>query len=165
MVIPKVVDNWSRVISGLGVMARITPNIVLEQLLTASLNQFLQAEIKQQRFAFLPGQWVRIEVPDLAFYFSVTLTDRGRLRASLAPQQAAVTMRGNSASLLLMISGKVDPDTLFFRRKLMIKGDTELGLEVKNLLDTIELEGRLPKPLFRATQATAAAIVARPELR
>jgi|SRR5690554_5925058 len=165
MVIPKVVDNWPRIISGLGAMVRITPKIVLKQLITASLNQFLQAEIKQHRFAFLGGQWVRIEVPDLAFHFSVTLTGNNRLRASLAPQLAAVTMRGNSASLLLMISGKVDPDTLFFRRKLMIKGDTELGLEVKNLLDTIELEGRLPKPLFRATQATAAAIVARPELR
>ncbi|CUA86192.1 ubiquinone anaerobic biosynthesis accessory factor UbiT [Pseudidiomarina woesei] len=165
MVIPKVVDNWSQLISGLGVMVRITPKVILEQILSASLNQFLQAEIKQQRFSFLPKQWVRIEVPDLAFHFSVTLNDQGRLKASLTPQPAAVTMRGNSASLLLMISGKVDPDTLFFKRKLMIKGDTELGLEVKNLLDTIELEGRLPKPLFRVTQATADAIVARPELR
>ena len=165
MVITKVVDHWSQLTLSLGMMVKYTPKIILEHALTVVLNHILQTEIKQQRLAFLPGQWVCIEVPDLAFNFAVTLTVQGRLSASLAPQPAAVTMRGNSASLLLMISGKVDPDTLFFRRKLMIKGDTELGLEVKNLLDTIELEGRLPKSLFRFTQATADAIVARPELR
>lgn len=165
MVIPKVVDHWSQLTLGFGMVVKYTPNFILEQLLTATLHHMLQREVQQQRLAFLLGQWVRIEVPDLAFNFAVTLAEKGRLRASLAPQPAAVTMRGNSASLLLMISGKVDPDTLFFRRKLMIKGDTELGLEVKNLLDTIELEGRLPKPLFRATQATAEALIARPELR
>jgi len=32
-----------------------------------------------------------------------------------------------------------DPDTLFFHRRLQITGDTELGLVVKNLLDSVEL--------------------------
>ena len=31
-----------------------------------------------------------------------------------------------------------DPDTLFFNRKLVIEGDTELGLVVKNLLDSVD---------------------------
>ena len=32
-----------------------------------------------------------------------------------------------------------DPDTLFFSRRLMMEGDTELGLVVKNTLDALEL--------------------------
>jgi predicted lipid carrier protein YhbT len=33
-----------------------------------------------------------------------------------------------------------DPDTLFFNRRLLIEGDTNLGLTVKNMLDAVELE-------------------------
>jgi predicted lipid carrier protein YhbT len=33
-----------------------------------------------------------------------------------------------------------DPDTLFFNRRLLIEGDTDLGLMVKNMLDAVELE-------------------------
>ncbi|MDP2788043.1 MAG: SCP2 sterol-binding domain-containing protein [Pseudomonadota bacterium] len=33
-----------------------------------------------------------------------------------------------------------DPDTLFFNRRLLIEGDTDLGLTVKNMLDAVELE-------------------------
>jgi O2-independent ubiquinone biosynthesis accessory factor UbiT len=39
-----------------------------------------------------------------------------------------------------------DPDTLFFQRRLVIEGDTELGLGVKNFLDGLD-EERLPLPL------------------
>jgi predicted lipid carrier protein YhbT len=33
-----------------------------------------------------------------------------------------------------------DPDTLFFNRRLLIEGDTDLGLTVKNMLDALELD-------------------------
>jgi predicted lipid carrier protein YhbT len=32
-----------------------------------------------------------------------------------------------------------DPDTLFFSRRLVMEGDTELGLMIKNTLDAMEL--------------------------
>jgi predicted lipid carrier protein YhbT len=32
-----------------------------------------------------------------------------------------------------------DPDTLFFGRRLLMEGDTDLGLLVKNTLDGVEL--------------------------
>ena len=47
------------------------------------------------------------------------------------------------ADFVAMICQQVDPDTLFFRRRLQLLGDTELGLECKNLLDRIGPE-RLP---------------------
>ena len=34
---------------------------------------------------------------------------------------------------------KEDPDTLFFSRRLVVEGDTELGLIAKNTLDAVEL--------------------------
>ena len=39
----------------------------------------------------------------------------------------------------MLATRKEDPDTLFFNRRLLVEGDTELGLVAKNTLDSIEL--------------------------
>ncbi|OTA17926.1 sterol carrier protein, SCP [Xenorhabdus vietnamensis] len=41
---------------------------------------------------------------------------------------------------ILIAACKEDPDTLLFQRRLWIERNTELGLHVKNLMDSIELE-------------------------
>ena len=53
--------------------------------------------------------------------------------------------QGDSKAFLKLASQEEDPDTLFFQRSLMIEDDTELGLGVKNLLDSLEME-QLPIP-------------------
>ncbi|MDC9597520.1 ubiquinone anaerobic biosynthesis accessory factor UbiT [Xenorhabdus anantnagensis] len=45
---------------------------------------------------------------------------------------------------ILIAARKEDPDTLFFQRRLRVEGNTELGLHVKNLMDSIELESIPP---------------------
>ncbi|MCG9689952.1 SCP2 sterol-binding domain-containing protein, partial [Vibrio tubiashii] len=62
------------------------------------------------------------------------------------PVKEDVLFSGNLNDLVLIAGRKEDPDTLFFQRRLTIEGDTELGLEVKNLMDSVDLES-LPKPL------------------
>jgi predicted lipid carrier protein YhbT len=42
----------------------------------------------------------------------------------------------------------MDPDTLFFRRRLAISGDTALALRLKNFLDTQTVSEHLPKQLL-----------------
>ncbi len=56
--------------------------------------------------------------------------------------------------MVLIAARKEDPDTLFFQRRLRIEGDTELGLEVKNLMDSIDLE-LLPAPVKFVLQQSA----------
>ncbi|EEX65494.1 putative lipid carrier protein [Vibrio metoecus] len=63
-----------------------------------------------------------------------------------APVQEDVSFSGSLNDLVLIAGRKEDPDTLFFQRRLSIEGDTELGLEVKNLMDSVDLQ-QLPKPL------------------
>ena len=60
--------------------------------------------------------------------------------------QADVSFSADASDLLMIAARKQDPDTLFFQRRLVIEGDTELGLYVKNLMDAIELE-QMPKAL------------------
>ncbi len=57
-----------------------------------------------------------------------------------------VSVSGNANDLVLIAARKEDPDTLFFQRRLVIEGDTELGLYVKNLMDAFEIEN-MPAPL------------------
>ena len=55
--------------------------------------------------------------------------------------------------LLLLISQREDADTLFFQRRLRMEGDTELGLEIKNFLDGMDVGTlKLVKPLNSALQ-------------
>lgn len=113
---------------------------VLEQLLAW---QFRQA-LEEGELAFLDARWLKIEVRDLGLSWFMTV-DSGRLVVS-QQAEADVIFSGDANDLVLIAARKEDPDTLFFQRRLRIEGDTELGLYVKNLMDSIELE-TMPRPL------------------
>src|SRR5690606_6690177 len=70
---------------------------------------------------------------------------------------ADTTFTGNSKDFLLLASRREDPDTLFFQRRLAIEGNTELGLQVKNLIDGIDAD-ELPL-LFNQALSLAADFV------
>ncbi len=113
---------------------------VLEQLLGW---QFRQA-LADEELAYLEGHWLGIEVRDIGLrWFTSVENDKLIVREQA---EADVTFRADAADLLMIAARKQDPDTLFFQRRLVIEGDTELGLYVKNLMDAIELDA-MPKPL------------------
>ena len=93
---------------------------------------------------------------DLNLAFEVSFNGKWQVRALT---DAQVTFSANSAELILVAAAKEDPDTLFFQRKLSIEGDTELGLEVKNLLLSIEFAS-MPTPI-RLSIAKLAAVIER----
>lgn len=164
MVIPKVVEQLPAMTKA---FLRFTPAALIATSMSAAMNQILRSELRSGAFAFLQGRWVRVQVTDLDFNFYVSVTGddaRPRLQVSIDEQPAAVTMRGEMSALLLLIANKVDPDTLFFRRKLLIVGDTELGLQIKNLLDTIELKERLPGFLYLLSDQVAEQILTQQSL-
>ncbi|CCG96496.1 conserved hypothetical protein, putative sterol carrier domain, SCP (fragment) [Marinobacter nauticus ATCC 49840] len=53
------------------------------------------------------------------------------------------TIRGSVGAFRTLAERKQDPDQLFFQRRLVIEGDTELGLALKNLLDSLDWHLRL----------------------
>ncbi|MDD3434301.1 MAG: SCP2 sterol-binding domain-containing protein [Tepidiphilus sp.] len=84
-------------------------------------------------------QPLRIEVSDLGLRLALTLTRQGfrPLPLYVAPR---LTLRATARDYLALLRREEDADTLFFQRRLVLSGDTELGLLVKNTLDAIELE-------------------------
>lgn len=155
MVITKAVQWAPRVLAtGVSVAPAGLTCKVIEQL----FRRLFAADSKAGAFDFLAGRWVAIAITDLCLNFVVTSRpERGHPVLCVQPRanSVAVTMRVSWPVLLQLATQQVDPDTLFFRRKLLVTGDTELGLQLKNLLDTIEIKERLPAFAYQQLELLA----------
>lgn len=129
-------------------------NVQKKGLLTALHSVFKEA-IVDEDFEFLQDRWLRISVTDLAVNWLISF-DNGQLIMANNGQQvdADVSFSASSEDLLLIAGRKEDPDTLFFQRRLKIEGDTELGLEVKNLIDALDIE-QLPSLVHKIVDGCA----------
>ncbi|ELP3973875.1 SCP2 domain-containing protein [Escherichia coli] len=128
----------------LSVPVKLTPFTLKRQVLEQVLSwQFRQA-MDDGELEFLEGRWLSIHVRDIDLQWFTSVVN-GKLVVS-QNAQADVSFSADASDLLMIAARKQDPDTLFFQRRLVIEGDTELGLYVKNLMDAIELE-QMPKAL------------------
>lgn len=130
--------------SMMSVPVKLTPFALKRQVLEQVLSwQFRQA-LQDGELEFLEGRWLSIEVRDIGLrWFTSVENDQLIVRQAA---EADVSFSANASDLLMIAARKQDPDTLFFQRRLVIEGDTELGLYVKNLMDAIELD-QMPKAL------------------
>jgi predicted lipid carrier protein YhbT len=123
---------------------RLVPHPVQQLPLGLALEHLFRASVAEGLLDFLADRCLAVELADAGWRWPVTLRD-GRLQVLQRDQPADVTIRGQSWDFFLMAAGLEDPDTLFFQRRLVIQGDTELGLGVKNFLDGLD-EAQLPVP-------------------
>lgn len=123
---------------------KVTPFVVQRQVLEQLLSWQFRESVKDGELDFLEGKWLKVEIKDLGLIWFISLQDGELIVRNNA--QADVSVCGNANDLILIAARKEDPDTLFFQRRLVIEGDTELGLYVKNLMDAFELEN-MPAPL------------------
>ncbi|HCF7916879.1 TPA: SCP2 domain-containing protein [Klebsiella pneumoniae] len=131
-------------LSLMSVPVKLAPFALKRQVLEQVLSwQFRQA-LAEGELEFLEGRWLSIHVRDIGLLWYTSVVD-GRLVVS-QQADADVSFSADASDLLMIAARKQDPDTLFFQRRLVIEGDTELGLYVKNLMDAIELE-QMPKAL------------------
>ncbi len=128
----------------MSVPVKLTPFALKRQVLQQVLSWQLRQALNDGELDFLEGRWLSIEVRDIGLKW-FTSVENERLIVSDAAE-ADVSFSADASDLLMIAARKQDPDTLFFQRRLVIEGDTELGLYVKNLMDAIELE-QMPKAL------------------
>lgn len=95
-----------------------------------SLQDLDWEELQGRRFC------VRVRDVGLRLWFSVAASG---LKAEQAGQ-ADVTFTATLMDFIRLALRLEDPDTLFFNRRLLIEGDTDLGLRTKNMLDGVEFE-------------------------
>lgn len=120
-------------------LARLLPAHVQARLLEAALSRALAQPLRGGALAFLEGRRLAVEVLDLGLAWVVELVD-GALRVCAPGTVGEAAVRGSATDLLLLASRLEDADTLFFQRRLVLTGDTELGLTARNMLDQLPWE-------------------------
>lgn len=101
--------------------------------LNLALLKSLPADVKQS----LAGKKLRIKVSDAQLSFDFKWSHHS-FSACQNTGDADLTISASAHDFLLLARRLEDPDTLFFSRRLVMEGDTELGLLVKNTIDAIE---------------------------
>ena len=113
-------------------------SMIFSGVLNLTLAQKLSADLGNQ----VRGKRLKIHVTDARATFCF-LFDGASFKACSSMGMFDLTIRASAQDFLLLATQKEDADTLFFNRRLVMEGDTDLGLLIKNTLDTLP-------PLFAA---------------
>ena len=114
--------------------------------LNLALARHLQPDILQ----LLEHRTLRIQVRDAGIAFDF-IWRQGAFTAARHQGVVDLAICASLHDFFLLAMRKEDPDTLFFSRRLVLEGDTELGLLVKNTLDAIDLSSLIPQHLLPMT--------------
>ena len=109
-------------------------SFALAQALNLALGETLRSEALQP----LHGKQICLRVSDANILFYFTLDKHG-VKPQHANKTPDLTISAKAYDFIQLAMRKEDPDTLFFSRRLLTEGDTELGLLAKNTLDAMEL--------------------------
>ncbi len=130
----------------------LLPGELHGRLLVTALNYTLAVALYDGELDFLHNRAVVIKVRDIEISYRFSLRAR-RLVADRLPRDDSLIIEASLYDFLLLIGRQEDPDTLVFQRRLVVRGDTELGLQVKNFLDALDVESlqryRSPAALLR----------------
>lgn len=134
---------------------KLVPFSLHKSLLLPALHSVFKEAIEDGDFEFLTNRWLKISIADLEVNWWLCFENEQLIMANPNnPPQEDVSFSANGDDLVLIAGRKQDPDTLFFQRRLKIEGDTELGLEVKNLIDAIDID-QLPSSVHSAVAEMA----------
>lgn len=124
--------------------ARLLSNVITRlpawppaAMLAAALNVVLRPRLSDAHKAMLDRRVVLIGAIDAGVECRVSWSGtRFVAHGRQAPHDVAI--RARLRDFHALATHAEDPDTLFFQRRLLIDGDTALGLGIKNLLDGME---------------------------
>lgn len=106
--------------------------------LSLFLNRILSQQIKDGELDFLTSRRIRIEVLDTNINYYIGFHNN-KIIAEDTNKNVDLFIQSITYDFLTLAARQQDPDTLVFQRRLIMQGDTELGLELKNFLDGIDI--------------------------
>jgi predicted lipid carrier protein YhbT len=152
--IPEFVRPIARTV--IGIPGRYIPYPIQKQVLSLVLNQAFREPLQHGELDFLEGARVRIKVTDLCIDWLICVGN-DKFTPIERTSKEDVCISGEGPDFVLLATRQIDPDTLFFQRRIRIEGDTELGLGIKNTMDSMDWDD-LPLPLRRLLQAISLVI-------
>jgi len=138
----------------------LIPGPVHSTVLSTALNTLFAARIHEGEFEFLRDRVLAIQVRDAKVEYRFRFTGPAGFTSVQPTHKPDLTIGGTLYDFLALATRREDSDTLFFHRRVVMEGDTALGLELKNLLDGMDLEavGGLLPPLLRAANGIMATV-------
>ncbi|HCB13760.1 MAG TPA: sterol-binding protein [Gammaproteobacteria bacterium] len=130
----------------------LIPGAAHSAVLAKFLNILFAASIQSGEFEFLRDRVLAVEVRDAKIKYRFCFTGLSGFVPRSIAHSPDLTLSGAIYDFLALATRREDSDTLFFSRRVVMEGDTALGLELKNWLDGADLDalgGPLP-PLLRA---------------
>lgn len=122
----------------LGTLLSMLPQYPHSFAFAQALNLTLADSLQSEALYPLHGKLICLHISDAQISLHLTLNERG-ITASHAGTLPDLTITAKAYDFISLAMRKEDPDTLFFSRRLLMEGDTELGLLLKNTLDALEL--------------------------
>lgn len=114
---------------------------------TTMLNLALGRIIREGNLQPLHGKSISIYITDVGMHLHFTMNGGGFVPIPQA-DQSDLTFSATAYDFYLLASRQEDPDSMFFSRRLLIEGDTALGLVAKNTLDSLDLPKITPSMLL-----------------
>lgn len=106
-------------------------------LLALSLQRLMWPKLRESQRRELAGAVVAIDVKDLGLQCRVWLIEGKGFAVAPSGLAPRLRIQASSGGFLRLLKGQEDPDRLFFERALVLEGDTEYGLLLKNTLDAL----------------------------
>ena len=123
-------------------LPRFPGSVLFATALNAVLAHRLPEDVRQA----LGAKRVALRVTDAKVVFEFVFVEE-LFRARLPGSEAELTISASAYDFYRLARGLVDADTLFFSRRLLLEGDTDLGVRVKYALDAMDLPALVKKLL------------------
>ena len=117
---------------------RVIPDKIHTHIISRCINHLLRGQELKKRLWELEGKSVCINIKDAQTCFHFLI--QGDHLKPASDKISNVTITGNLTDFWRLAMHKEDPDTLFFRRSLNIEGETETGVHIKNIMDSLEYD-------------------------
>lgn len=118
----------------LSMLPSYPPSFLFSQGLNLALGRIIKPELLEPLY----GKLVNIRVTDVGISLFFTINRSGFV-ACKAGKTPDLAISATAHDFFLLGTRQEDPDTLFFSRRLVVEGETELGLLAKNTLDAIDM--------------------------
>lgn len=159
--VPEVIRKFAHI--AVGLPGRVIPYSAQKPVLHLALTQAFKEPLQAGELEFLEGSRIRIRISDANVDWLIEAVPGGFMPVARELDEH-VAISGELLDFVLLATRQVDPDTLFFQRRIRIEGDTELGLGVKNTMDSMDWDD-LPPPLRLFLQGLARVIEKLPFLK
>ncbi len=126
-----------------GIAARPLPPVLLQPFLDTAMAALSRCHPRMfDRLSGLDNPTFLIDPTDLPLVFLLeAVPEQPKLKAlRQADERAAAVIRGPLMTLINLAEGRLDGDALFFSRGLVIEGDTEAVVALRNAVDDSDID-------------------------